>query len=86
MTSLRAFRVLAAVEAATLVILLVNLATVHLPGVASAVGPVHGSAYLMAIALAWSAGLPTRARLLTLVPAVGALLAVRSATADRTRR
>ena len=76
--SLRTFRIVAVVEALTLVVLLVNLVTVHLDGLAAAIGPVHGSAYLIGIALAWSARLPARARLLTLVPGVGALLAVRS--------
>jgi Domain of unknown function (DUF3817) len=79
--SARPFRTVAVVEALTLVVLLVNLATVHLDGLAAAVGPVHGSAYLVAIAMAWSARLPGRARLLTLVPGVGALLAVRSTAA-----
>ena len=80
--SLRTLRAVGAIEALTLVMLVVNLATVHLDGLAAAVGPVHGSAYLIGIALAWSARLSTRARLLTLIPGVGALLAVRSSTAD----
>jgi len=80
--SLRGFRVVAVLEALTLVVLLVNLATVRLDGLAAVVGPVHGSAYLIGIALAWSARLPARARLLTLVPGVGAPLAVRSTVAS----
>ena len=47
-SSRRVFGVVAAVEALTLLVLVLNLVTVHLPGVAAALGPVHGSAYLIA--------------------------------------
>src|SRR3954453_8308751 len=42
-------RIAAATEAVTLLVLLLNLATVHEPRVAGVVGPVHGAAYLTAI-------------------------------------
>lgn len=77
----RSLWVAAAVEATSLLVLLANLATVHLPGVAAALGPVHGTAYLAGIALAWTGGYPLRTRLLALVPGVGALLAARQADA-----
>lgn len=83
--SRRVFRVVAAVEAITLLILLVNLVTVHISGVAAAVGPVHGSAYLIAIALALSGPFSRRARTLTFVPGIGALLAARQPFDDRAR-
>ncbi|TYP89092.1 DUF3817 domain-containing protein [Blastococcus xanthinilyticus] len=73
--------VAATVETATLVLLLANLATVHVPSVASALGPVHGFCYLVVIALAWQLPAPTRVRALSLVPAVGGLLVVRAAPA-----
>ena len=63
------------VEAVSLAVLLGNLATVHLPAVASATGPVHGFAYLATIATAFLLPLPTRIRLLTLIPAIGGLVA-----------
>lgn len=85
MTSRRWLRVTAIVEAVSLVVLLVNLATVHLSGVAALVGPIHGTAYLAGIALAWSAALPVRARFLACIPAVGAALALRT-TAVPNRR
>jgi hypothetical protein len=69
------------VETVSLVVLLTNLATVHVPQVASVMGPVHGFAYLATIATAFLLPLGTRTRLLTLVPAVGGLLAL-----ARTRR
>jgi Domain of unknown function (DUF3817) len=64
------------VETVSLVVLLANLATVHLPEIASATGPVHGFAYLATIATAFLLPLRTRIRLLTLIPAIGGLLAL----------
>ena len=69
------------VETVSLVVLLANLATVHLPQVAAVLGPVHGFAYLATIATAFLVPLDTRTRLLTLVPGIGGLLAL-----ARTRR
>ena len=75
---LTALRAAAVVEASSLVVLLLNLATVHLAGVATVVGPVHGTAYLTVIATALlGSGRPGRWR--ALVPGVGGLLAVRAA-------
>lgn len=74
---------MAAVEAFTLLVLLVNVAAVHLPGLAAGVGPVHGSAYLIAIALALSGPFSRRSRMLTFIPGIGALLAVRQPPDDR---
>ena len=70
-----------AAEVASLVALLLNLATVHLPAVASALGPLHGFCYLATIALAWQLPVPASVRLRSLVPAVGGLLVLRSAPA-----
>ncbi|MFC5063841.1 DUF3817 domain-containing protein [Actinomycetospora atypica] len=71
-------RIAATVELVSLVVLLANLATVHAPAVASLMGPVHGCAYLAAIALTVSrAGWRSRATVLCLVPAIGGLLAIR---------
>ncbi|MEJ2871338.1 DUF3817 domain-containing protein [Actinomycetospora sp. OC33-EN08] len=72
-------RIAATVELASLVVLLANLATVHLPVLASALGPLHGCAYLVAIALTVErAGRRSRATALCLVPGVGGLLAATS--------
>ncbi len=67
-----------AVELATLAVLLVDLATVHWAPLASAVGPLHGTAYLVTAVLAWQLPLPRRVRLRGLVPAVGGLLVLRA--------
>ncbi|SDF00511.1 hypothetical protein SAMN05660662_0653 [Blastococcus aurantiacus] len=68
----------AAVETLSLAALLTNLATAHLPWIASALGPVHGFCYLVVIALAWQPPAPSRVRALSLVPAVGGLLVLRA--------
>lgn len=75
---LRVLRIATAVELVSLVVLLVNLATVHLPAVASLVGPVHGCAYLFVIGATLALTRSTPARLLAAVPAVGGLLVLRS--------
>lgn len=72
-------RIAATVELVSLVVLLANLATVHVPALASLLGPVHGCAYLAAIALTVNrAGWRSWATALCLVPAVGGLLATRA--------
>lgn len=80
-SELRWLAIASVAEAVTLVVLLVNRISVHLPAVTSAVGPLHGFAYLATIAVAFLAPLATRTRLLTLVPGVGGLLALRSVRA-----
>jgi Domain of unknown function (DUF3817) len=67
------------VEAVSLVVLVVNRATLHHPVVTSTMGPAHGFAYLATIAIAFLLPLATAPRLLTLVPGVGGLLALRHA-------
>ncbi len=69
-----------AAELVTLAVLLVNLATVHWAPLASAVGPLHGTTYLVTAVLAWQLPLPLprRVRLRGLVPAVGGLLVLRA--------
>ena len=71
-------------EAASLAILLLNLATADRAQVAQALGPVHGLLYLVGIALVWTNRLPGLSKVLVMIPAVGTLLAARAAA--RTRR
>ncbi|MEU4269258.1 hypothetical protein [Streptomyces sp. NPDC026092] len=71
---MRTLRIAAAVEAASLVALLANLLTTHTPAIASLVGPLHGTAYLVTIAAAWPA---PGTRWLAVIPGVGGLLALR---------
>ncbi len=78
MNALRALRIAALVEALSLVILFLNLATVHLPALASALGPIHGCAYLIAIVLTWIITKTGLIRALSLIPGFGALLVLRS--------
>lgn len=70
---MRALRFAAAAEAVTLMVLLANVATVHADPVSSLFGPLHGTAYLVTIALTWR----TAARWVAVVPGVGGLLALR---------
>ena len=78
---LRWLAVASVVEAVSLLVLVLNRVSVHLPAVTSAVGPLHGFAYLATIATAFLVPLATRTRLLALVPGIGGLLALRSARA-----
>lgn len=84
MTGATALRLLGAVELLSVLVLFGNLATVHDEAVASAVGPLHGMVYLAVIvtALAVARG-RHRVWLLALVPAVGGLLAERTARDPR---
>ncbi|MGY1716758.1 hypothetical protein [Geodermatophilus nigrescens] len=75
----RRLGVATAAELVTLAVLLGNLATVHWAPLASAVGPLHGTAYLVTAVLAWQLPLPRGVRLRALVPAVGGLLVLRAA-------
>ncbi|MFI2366125.1 hypothetical protein [Promicromonospora sp. NPDC019610] len=69
---LRALEVLSVLELVSIVVLLVNLATVHVEGVASALGPAHGALYLaVAVTALLGQGLLLRTRLLALVPVLG---------------
>lgn len=74
----KALKIAAAVEAVSVCLLFLNLFTVHWPAVSSALGPMHGTAYLMTVVITLStAGASTRAKLLSLVPAIGGYLALR---------
>jgi hypothetical protein len=83
---LRVLKITAAVEAITVVLLFANLFTVHWPAVSSALGPTHGTAYLITIVSVLSLrDAPAKAKWLAFVPGVGGYLALRRlrATADR---
>lgn len=74
------FRVAAAVECVSLVVLLVNLATVHLPVITSLGGPTHGLAYLVIVVATLRNPAASRtARMLAFVPGIGGLLVLRAA-------
>ncbi|WP_319020096.1 DUF3817 domain-containing protein [Streptomyces sp. C8S0] len=75
----RSLRLAAAVEAASLLVLLLNLVTVHAGPVTSLGGPVHGAAYLAVVALTFAAGprATAAARWCSLLPGAGGLLVLR---------
>ena len=69
---LRTLEVLSVLELVSVAALLANLATVHVDGVASALGPAHGALYLaVAVTALLGQGLLLRTRLLALVPVLG---------------
>ncbi|MFG3440543.1 hypothetical protein ACGF0J_25090 [Nonomuraea sp. NPDC047897] len=70
-------RIAAAVEAASLAILLTNLVTVHLKPVTSLLGPTHGTAYLIVILTTLTSPFPAAVRRRALIPGIGGLLALR---------
>ncbi|MFF0494251.1 hypothetical protein ACFYTQ_34975 [Nocardia sp. NPDC004068] len=73
-----ALRLTALAEAVTLAIMLINLATVHVAAVGSALGPLHGTAYVAIIVLTvLLSDRGSRARPLSFVPGIGGLLALR---------
>jgi hypothetical protein len=77
MPSLRHLQIAARVELVTLVLLLANLATVHLRAVSSLVGPTHGCAYLFVVIATLRVHGATRAtQIIAAIPG-GGLLALR---------
>ncbi|MEU7900220.1 DUF3817 domain-containing protein [Nonomuraea sp. NPDC049152] len=76
---MRTLRIAAGIEALSLVVLLVNLLTVHARAVASLVGPLHGTAYLAVIVttLLSPAAAASGVRWRAAIPAIGGLLALR---------
>ncbi|MEV0123402.1 hypothetical protein AB0I16_18065 [Streptomyces sp. NPDC050703] len=75
---MRTLRAAAAVEAASLALLLLNLVTVHAPAASALLGPLHGTAYLVTVAATWMLqDVAPGARWLALVPGVGGLLVLR---------
>ncbi|TCN35803.1 hypothetical protein EV644_11458 [Kribbella orskensis] len=78
MTNLTVLKLAAAAEAITVTLLFANLLTVHWPAASSALGPTHGTAYLVTVVTALTAtNAPAKAKWLSFVPAVGGYLALR---------
>jgi hypothetical protein len=81
---LRLLRMAARLEFVSLIVLLANLATVHWPAVSSAVGPIHGCAYLYVIIATAREGTATRRdKLIAFVPAIGGLLVLHLLAAEQ---
>ncbi|MDI6102158.1 DUF3817 domain-containing protein [Actinoplanes sp. NEAU-A12] len=69
-------------EFVSLAVLLLNLATAHVPAITSLGGPVHGCAYLFVVILTLRRpGLGAGTRLLGLVPGIGGLLVLHRVSA-----
>ena len=87
MSPRRILQLVGTVELVTLVLLLANLATVHLPEISRVLGPVHGLAYTGTVIAAVLVGSGRhQVWLLALVPGIGGLLASRAASPERPAR
>jgi hypothetical protein len=83
---LRALEVLSALELASIAALFGNLLTIHAPGLASVLGPVHGALYLaVAVTALLGRGLLLRTRLLALVPLLGGAFTLANVRRERAR-
>ncbi|MFI1096053.1 DUF3817 domain-containing protein [Streptomyces sp. NPDC020917] len=75
---LRHLRIAAHAELVSLIAMLANLFTAHLPSLSALLGPTHGCAYLFVVAATWRLDQATpSAKALSLVPGAGGLLALR---------
>lgn len=80
-------RAAVAVELLSLVVLLVNLATAHLPEISSLAGPVHGCAYLFTvIATVRDPRRTPTAIACAALPGIGGMLALRQLSTTEPRR
>ncbi|MER6826362.1 hypothetical protein ABT352_10275 [Streptosporangium sp. NPDC000563] len=87
MNSRRILRIVGTVELVTLVLMLTNIVTVHLPEVSRVLGPVHGLAYTATVITAILVmGGRRRVWGLALVPGIGGLLASRAASPEQLER
>jgi hypothetical protein len=83
----RILQIVGTVELVTLVLMLVNIITVHLPEVSRLLGPVHGLAYTATVITAILVmGGRHRVWLLALIPGIGGLLAARAASPEQLER
>ncbi|GAA5064870.1 hypothetical protein HNP84_006663 [Thermocatellispora tengchongensis] len=77
----RTLRIAAAAELVSLIVLLANLATVHLQQISSLMGPLHGCAYLLVVLVVARDGeCDGKAKALALLPGIGGLLVLRRLT------
>ncbi len=86
MNSRRTLHVIGSIELLTLILMLLNLATVHLPAISHILGPLHGLVYTATVvaAILLMNGIH-RVWLLALIPGIGGLLAARAAGCQTTR-
>jgi hypothetical protein len=83
---LRSLEVLSILELASIAVLLLNLATLHLRPVTAALGPAHGALYLAVAATALlGRGLLARTRWMALIPVAGGVLTLVNVRAERRR-
>ncbi len=72
---LRALEVLSILELASVTLLLLNLATLHLRPITATMGPAHGALYLAVVVTAlFARDLLPRTRWMALIPVLGGVL------------
>ncbi|ORW58181.1 hypothetical protein B7435_03665 [Mycolicibacterium peregrinum] len=79
MNSRRTLHAIGSIELLTLILMLLNLATVHVPAISKVLGPLHGFVYTATVvaAILLMNGM-RRVWLLALIPGIGGLLAARA--------
>lgn len=87
MSPRRVLRIVGTAELVLLVLMLVNIATVHLPEVSRVLGAVHGLAYTATVITAVLVmGGRHRVWLLAVTPGIGGILASRAASPEQLER
>ncbi|MFD9701718.1 hypothetical protein [Lentzea sp. NPDC059081] len=85
MNTRQALHVIGTAELATLLLMLLNIVTIHHPTISGILGPTHGMAYTGAfITAVLAANGRKQVWLRALVPGIGGLLAARALPAPRT--
>ena len=69
-------KIITLLETGSLALLLLNVFWIHNDAIKSGLGPVHGALYLVVIVAVGALPNPARARVYSVIPAVGGLLAV----------
>ncbi|GAA1014428.1 hypothetical protein GCM10009551_101770 [Nocardiopsis tropica] len=83
---IRALGALSALETVSVAILLVNLVTVHDPGITRVLGPAHGALYLaVAVTAAFARGLSPVTRICAFLPVLSGPLTVVNLRRERAR-
>ncbi|MBQ1016614.1 hypothetical protein KBX71_01910 [Micromonospora sp. D93] len=79
----RILQIVGTAELVTLVLMLANVVTIHLPTISHVLGPAHGLAYCASVITALLImGGRQRVWLLALIPGIGGLLAARAASTE----
>lgn len=80
---LRALEVLSVLEVVSILVLLLNITTIHLRPLSATIGPIHGALYLtVAVTALFARRLRFRTRVCALVPVIGGALTLINVRAE----